>query len=418
MKNILQVQELVDILNNDKEFKIAARFWSGGLIMKIGKKILSISIDDGVPSAIPPANSEGVLTLKGPMDIWEPLLSMIPPRIFNDLAPLRALGMTVEGSRTTLAQYWHAIMRVIELMRPQDPDARTKVTESGEIPRFDTPVGRYIHLNLEGYDHRVYFEEAGNGIPLLLQHTAGCHSSQWRHLFEVPEITDRFRLIAYDLPFHGKSIPPVGKRWWTEEYRLTGEFTRSVPVSLAKAMNLEKPVFMGCSIGGILALDLAYHYPNLFRAVIAIEGSLRIGSDDEEMLPFMWHPQVGNEFKASVMQGLMSPTSPEPFRKEITQAYASGWPPSFLGDLYYYMTEYDLTEKAEEIDTGKVGVHILSGEYDWIATLEMGEHAHETIEGSTWSVLEGMGHFPMSEDPESFLKYLMPVLDGIVKNGK
>ena len=51
-------------------------------------------------------------------------------------------------------------------------------------------TGRYMRLELEGQAHRLYFEEAGQGIPVLLQHTAGCHSSQWRHLFEIPEITD------------------------------------------------------------------------------------------------------------------------------------------------------------------------------------------------------------------------------------
>src|SRR4051794_41846805 len=82
------------------------------------------------------------------------------------------------------------------------------------MARFDSPVGRYVHLALEGTDHRVYFEEAGAGIPLLLQHTAGSHGAQWRHLFEERSITDHFRLIAYDLPFHGKSLPPSQRRGW------------------------------------------------------------------------------------------------------------------------------------------------------------------------------------------------------------
>ncbi|MFN0147962.1 MAG: alpha/beta fold hydrolase [Dehalococcoidia bacterium] len=95
--------------------------------------------------------------------------------------------------------------------------------------RFDSPTGRYVHLELDGLDHRVYFEEAGSGIPLLLQHTAGAHGAQWRHLFENPAITDHFRLIAYDLPYHGKSLPPTGKQWWAEEYRLTTSQLMAVP---------------------------------------------------------------------------------------------------------------------------------------------------------------------------------------------
>ena len=111
-----------------------------------------------------------------------------------------------------------------------------------------------------------------------------------------------------------------------------------------------------------------------------------------------------------MMQGLTSPTSPEPLRKETIQTYAAGWPPAFLGDLYYYMVDYDLRERAADIDTAQVGVHILSGEYDYSASPAMGRAAHEAIAGSTFAEMKGLGHFPMSEDPEAFLVHLLPVL--------
>ena len=41
-------------------------------------------------------------------------------------------------------------------------------------------TGRYMRLELEGRAHRLYFEEAGQGIPLLLLHTAGSDGRQWR----------------------------------------------------------------------------------------------------------------------------------------------------------------------------------------------------------------------------------------------
>jgi pimeloyl-ACP methyl ester carboxylesterase len=69
--------------------------------------------------------------------------------------------------------------------------------------------------------------KAGRGLPLVFQHTAGAHGSQWRHLFEEPRVTDRFRLITYDLPYHGKSLPPDGKKWWAEEYRLSASGRRT-----------------------------------------------------------------------------------------------------------------------------------------------------------------------------------------------
>ena len=114
-----------------------------------------------------------------------------------------------------------------------------------------------------------------------------------------------------------------------------------------------------------------------------------------------------------MMEGLTAPTSPEPYRKETTQTYASGWPPVFLGDLWYYISEYDLREVASTIDTSLVGVHIFSGEYDYSGTIEKGREAHAAIKGSTFCEMKGMGHFPMSEKPNAFMKYLLPVLETI-----
>ena len=254
---------------------------------------------------------------------------------------------------------------------------------------------------------------------MLLQHTAGSHASQWRHLLEMPEITDHFRLIAYDLPFHGKSVPPSGKKWWAEQYKLTGEFVRSVPVTLSQALGLDRPVFMGCSVGGALALDLALHHPDKFRAVIAVEGALELIHNINDFIHrSVFHPQVSNEFKGRFMHAMTSPTAPEAYRRETIHSYMSGWPQMFAGDLNYYSVEYDIRERAHEIDTSKVGVHILNGEYDFSGTWERGEIAHKAIAGSTWTKMDGMGHFPMSEDPEAFARYLMPILAGIRETGK
>jgi hypothetical protein len=37
------------------------------------------------------------------------------------------------------------------------------------MARFDVATGRYVYLAIDGVEYRVYFEEAGAGIPLLLQ---------------------------------------------------------------------------------------------------------------------------------------------------------------------------------------------------------------------------------------------------------
>ncbi len=413
---VLTQEEWASVCNEDIEFRQASRHWNGGLQLKMGQHNLALTLEEGCAQPGLPQSPGGLLTYSGSEAVWEELLAAQPKRFHNDLAANITVnaGLDREGDRLTHAQYYAAVMRAVELLRPQSDDAPLRQGDVSAAGVIDAPVGRYIHLNLAGCDHRIYFEEAGQGIPVLLQHTAGCHGSQWRHLFEMPEITQQFRLIAYDLPYHGKSVPPVEQSWWAQPYNLEGEFLRSVPLKLAEALNLDCPVFMGCSVGGLLALDLAHKHPERFRAVISVEGALQIeGSHDA--LGELWHPRISNEYKARLMEGLMSPNSPTPYRKETSFVYASGWPPAFLGDLFYYIEDFDLSTQAAEIDTQKTAVHILSGEYDYSGTSEHGRAAHAAIAGSTWAEMKGVGHFPMSENPVVFARHLQPILEQIAQ---
>lgn len=403
---------LVEACRKDGEFRLAARHWTGSLRLEAPGSACVVRLENGEFVAAPsPSDDKVAIVLAASEATWAKLLSSKPPRLYNDISVLIASKeMSLQADPVRYAQYYPAVMRAIELLR--SPLAQTRLPAAKSSGAFDSPVGRYIHLEIESQDYRVYFEEAGTGIPMLLQHTAGAHGAQWRHLFECREITDHFRLIAYDLPFHGKSLPPVGPKWWAEEYRLTASFARALPVTLARTLGLHRPVFMGCSVGGLLALDLARHHPDLFSAVISLEGALKIEAAISD-LGRLWHPQVSNEYKGRLMNGLMSPTSPEAYRKETSQVYASGWPPAFLGDLHYYVADYDLREEASKIDTNRVAVHILSGEYDASGTMERGQAAQAAIAGSTWAGMTDVGHFPMSENPEAFFAYLLPILEQV-----
>lgn len=398
----------------DGEFLLNARHWQGGLQLAIGDQVLNLSVKDGQVSDQEPEGD--VLTYQASEPVWSKLLGSSPPRFHTDVfAVLSTRGdLQVSGDQTLAAQYYPAVMRALELLRPepsQPNEGREEATAEPETG-FDSPVGRYVRLKLGDEVHRIYYETAGQGIPLLLQHTAGCHGSQWRHLFEDEEIKQQFQLIAYDLPYHGKSLPPESVDWWARKYDLTGEFLRSIPVALSEALELDRPVFMGCSVGGLLALDLAYRHAEQFRAVISVEGALSIPGKVEN-LHTLWHPKVSNDYKARAMEGLMAPQSPLAYVKETSFVYASGWPQSFLGDLYYYLEDFDLRDVAAEIDTNRVGVHILSGEYDHSGTQELGQAAHQAIKGSTYTAMEKVGHFPMSENPRIFIKHVKPILEMI-----
>ena len=57
----------------------------------------------------------------------------------------------------------------------------------------------------------------------------------------------------------------------------------------------------------------------------------------------------------------------------------------------------------------------MTGEYDWSATPELTEELAKCIKGCYYQKMDGIGHFPMTENPKQFMKYLSPVLDKIVE---
>ena len=112
-------------------------------------------------------------------------------------------------------------------------------------PRFEPIAGRYLQLDLLGKPHRLYVEEAGQGIPLLCLHTAGSDARQYRGVLNDARVTKDFRVIAFDMPWHGKSSPPAG--WQDTDYKLTSRDYVRMIVEVADALELDKPVAVAAS---------------------------------------------------------------------------------------------------------------------------------------------------------------------------
>ena len=268
-------------------------------------------------------------------------------------------------------------------------------------------VGRYGRIELEGRSHRLYFEEAGQGIPLLCLHTAGSDGRQYRAVLNDPEITRRYRVVAFDMPWHGKSPPPEG--WEREDYRLTTERYTGMVMAVAKALRLERSVVMGCSIGGRIVLELALKHAGELRALIGLQS----GAYVERYYDAAWldHPEVhGARACGAVAYGLMSPLSPAPQVWETVWHYMQGGPGVFTGDLYFYQVEGDVRGRIGAIDTSRCPLYLLTGEYDYSASPRDTEAVAARVQGAKLTVMKGLGHFPMSENPQGFLEYLRPVL--------
>ena len=271
-------------------------------------------------------------------------------------------------------------------------------------------VGRYMTLDLDGRSHRLYFEEAGQGIPLVCLHTAGADGRQFRHMMLDEKITQQFRVLAFDMPWHGKSLPPEG--WQKEEYRLTTAAYTSMIVSFCRALELDRPVVMGCSIGGRIVLNLAIEHADKFRALIGLEAA----DFQSPWYDTTWlnRPDVhGGEVCAALVSGLIAPHSPDVSRHETLWMYKQSGPGVFKGDLYFYRVDGDLRSKTDAIDTAVCPLYLMTGEYDFSCSPEDTKRTAQSIPGAEVVVMSKLGHFPMSENPAQFREYILPVLERI-----
>lgn len=287
------------------------------------------------------------------------------------------------------------------------------------MAKHDPITGRYVYLTVEGIEYRVYYEEAGQGIPLIVGHTAGSDGRQYRHLLCDEEVTKNYRVIAFDLPYHGKSLPPYGVRWWEQEYNMTKARMIAFPNALSDALGLDRPVYMGSSMGGHLACDLASVCPERYRATIAVEGALRSAVEyvDVGMAGIRKefdNPNVNRTSIGAAMMLNISPYSPEENVREIQWEYACGGPGVFAGDLLYYYYEHNMSDdEARAIDTSKCMLYLLTGEYDPNTSPKETQALADLVPGAKFWPMKQLGHFPVTEDYTKFREYLLPILEEI-----
>jgi len=117
-----------------------------------------------------------------------------------------------------------------------------------------TTNGQFLKVN----DLTMYYEEYGAGEPVVLLHAAFVSSSMWE--ISIPTFSRYFRVIAPDSRAHGRTDNPAGK--------LSYAMMADDCAAFIKALDLNKPMVVGWSDGGQIALELGMRYPNLAKAFV------------------------------------------------------------------------------------------------------------------------------------------------------
>ena len=353
-------------------------------------------------------------TFSAPQAVWEKFLLPVPPRHHHVILAMlaRVEGVALEGDRLAFAQYCHVVRRVLEVGKWLAL-GRALPAAASLRPSVATPVpgvrGGYVPVGIDGVRHDIFHEWAGDGQDVLCLHTAGSDGRQFHRLMGDARITRGHRLVAFDLPWHGRSAPPPG--FLPGSWRMTTDRYVETIVGFVAAAGLQRPIVLGASMSGEICLELARRHPEAFRAIIACEATDNIQG---RQTPFAFHPQVNQSlFVPEWVHGLMAPQSPAECAAEVLWHYSQGGPGVFWGDIHFYSGEWDARGRVREIDTTKCPLFLLTGEYDYSCTMEMSQATAQQIAGARFIPMHGIGHFPFAENPALFAAYLLPVLDEV-----
>jgi len=384
----------------DPELLAAARGLQVRLRMACGPDAVDLEAAGDAVHVAEPGGEPDVVLAADP-ETWARILAPVPPPGHQTFTALQLAnpGATVTGDPLRLAQARPVLERLVECLRGSavpPPAPRDLGGIRGRYARLAAPDGSYD----------VFVEEAGQGPPVVFLHTAGADARQYQAILADPALAAAWRMAAFDLPFHGRSLPP--EAWDGGAYALTQARYLGWVVAFLEQVVGEPAVLVGCSMGAAMALVVAAERPDLLRGVVALEPPLR---SPGRRNPFLAHAQVsGGLHNAAYVRGLMSPSSPEGLRRRAGWIYAQGGPGVYAGDLGFYSDEFDGAVVAPRIDARRLPVHLLSGEYDYSATPAAGAALHGLMPGSHHHVMPGLGHFPMCENPDLFLQTFAPVM--------
>ena len=254
------------------------------------------------------------------------------------------------------------------------------------------------YLDLDG--ERVFYALHRNqvdGVPVLLIHGAGENHLVWpAGLRRLPGAI----VYAVDLPGHGKSAG-TGRSTIAEYAAWVAFFLETLHISAA--------IFIGHSMGGAIAQQLALSYPDRTTALVLVATSakLRVAPQLLEM--------AQNNFPAAVdliSQWEWARAAPEELKQLGKQQMMIGDPAVMLND-YRACDAFDLREQLKSVLTPTL---IVAGEADQLTPLKHVTFMAEQIPGACLIVVPDSGHMVMLEAADAVTRAVRDFLrdEGIV----
>lgn len=270
------------------------------------------------------------------------------------------------------------------------------------------------------HGHPVGYRRAGTGEAVVLIHGLAGSSRTWKDV--MPALARSHDVIAPDLLGHGESAKPIG------DYSL-GAHASGLRDLLAM-LDVPHASIVGHSLGGGVAMQLAYQHPELCDRLVLISSGglgrevswlLRILTlpGAEQVMPFAfprWVADRGSEASRFLRnRGLSAPRLGEMWRSYTSLAGAENRQ-AFLRTIRTVIDVRGQTISAHDrlYLAAHIPTLIVWGEQDAIIPVSHGYGAHEAIAGSRLEILPGVGHFPHTEAPDRLIAVLLDFFETTV----
>jgi pimeloyl-ACP methyl ester carboxylesterase len=273
---------------------------------------------------------------------------------------------------------------------------------------------REISLNGE----RIVYRVAGNGPLLLFVHGIAGSSDTWRHV--MPALAKRFTVLAPDLLGQGQSDKPRG------DYSLGAH--ANMLRDLLDALGHERATVIGQSLGGGVAMQFAYQFPQRAARLVLVDSGglgrevtfyLRLLSVPgfEAVFPFFCTPLVRRAGRLAATWLDRAGIRSTPASREIWRSYAS------LADAENRRAFFRSLREVIDYDgqavsalgrlhrTAQLPTLIVWGARDPFIPVSHAIAAHGAIAGSRLEIFDGVSHYPHCEAPERFVAVLVDFIE-------
>ena len=281
------------------------------------------------------------------------------------------------------------------------------------INRSDEGVRR---TTLHGHD--MAYRQAGSGPVVVLVHGITSSSATWERV--MPRLAERFTVIAPDLAGHGESAKPRG------DYSL-GAHASSLR-DLLLALGHERATFVGHSLGGGIAMQFSYQFPERCERLVLVDSG-GLGRDvnwllraatlpgSELVLPFLAATRLLDA--GARVGGLLGRLGLGlgPICEEMARGHST-LSDSAARAAFVHTLRSVVEPGGQRVDASNrlyLAEHLpfllIWGERDSIIPVSHGHATHERMANSRLEVFPRSGHFPQLDEPERFLDVLIEFID-------